>query len=160
MAKPKHRYKAAPGKTRSAKHARKQTKPAIAVRLRKKKNALTALRVPGLSPPPSDEGVVYASETAPAARPSNLQLPATASMAHRSRSKWGTRRVSKQAMIIGMLHQPDGTTIAAIMGTTGWQRHSVRGFFARVVRKRFGLNLVSDKTEQGRIYRIATLSTS
>jgi hypothetical protein len=63
-------------------------------------------------------------------------------------------------MIIGLLHQPNGATIPVIMGATGWQRHSVRGFFSRVVRKRFGLNLVWDKTEQGRVYRIAATSTS
>jgi len=42
----------------------------------------------------------------------------------------------------------------AIMAATGWQPHSVRGFLAGVVRKKLGLNLVSDPGEGGRIYRI------
>jgi hypothetical protein len=53
-----------------------------------------------------------------------------------------------------MLTKPAGATIAAIMAVTGWQQHSVRGFLAGVVRKNLGLNLVSDQTDKGRIYRI------
>jgi hypothetical protein len=53
-----------------------------------------------------------------------------------------------------MLRKPAGATIAAIMAVTGWQQHSVRGFLAGVVRKNLGLNLVSDQTDKGRIYRI------
>jgi hypothetical protein len=53
-----------------------------------------------------------------------------------------------------MLRKPGGTTIAAIMTATDWQQHSVRGFLAGVVRKKLGLNLVSDQTDKGRVYRI------
>jgi hypothetical protein len=61
---------------------------------------------------------------------------------------------TKHARIIAMLRKPAGATIVAMVAATGWQQHSVRGFLAGVVRKKLGLNLVSDQTNKGRVYRI------
>jgi hypothetical protein len=69
-------------------------------------------------------------------------------------SKMTMRADTKHARIIAMLRIPAGTTIAAIMTATDWQQHSVRGFLAGVVRKKLGLNLVSEQTDKGRVYRI------
>ena len=61
---------------------------------------------------------------------------------------------SKQSSVIAMLQSPSGATVAAIMKATGWQQHSVRGFLAGVVRKRFKLKLSSKKVDGQRIYGI------
>ena len=75
-------------------------------------------------------------------------------------SKAAGRPDTKHARIIAMLRVPSGATIAAIMTATEWQQHSVRGFLAGVVRKKLGLNLVSEQTDNGRVYRIKDGKTS
>ena len=61
---------------------------------------------------------------------------------------------SKQVRVLAMLGRPEGATIAAIMRATHWQEHSVRGFFAAVVRRKLGLELRSDKADGYRVYHI------
>jgi Protein of unknown function (DUF3489) len=47
-----------------------------------------------------------------------------------------------------------------IVTCTGWQPHTVRGFFAAVVRKKLALRLEFEKTEGERVYRIVAGKTS
>jgi hypothetical protein len=92
------------------------------------------------------------ASTRSAARTISKSRPRSRS-AHPS-PKTSTRPHTKHARILAMLRMPAGATIAAIMAATEWQQHSVRGFLAGVVRKKLGLNLVSESTENGRVYRI------
>src|SRR4029077_7304458 len=82
------------------------------------------------------------------AHPAARKRPAAAS------SKPKARTDSKHARIIAMLRSPAGATVVRMMDATDWQQHSVRGFLAGVVRKKLGLNLVSELTDKGRVYRI------
>ena len=92
------------------------------------------------------------TSTRSAARTTSKSKPRSRSAP--SSPKTLTRPGTKHARIIGMLRTPAGVTIAAIMTATEWQQHSVRGFLAGVVPKKLGLNLVSESTDKGRVYRI------
>lgn len=62
---------------------------------------------------------------------------------------------TKASIVLKKLNSPKGVTIDTLMEATGWQAHSVRGFLSAVVKKKLGLNLVSETGKDGvRCYRI------
>jgi hypothetical protein len=63
---------------------------------------------------------------------------------------------TKLAQLESMLRRKEGATIAQIATTLDWQPHSVRGAISGSVKKKQGLTIASEKTDDGRqIYRIA-----
>jgi len=61
---------------------------------------------------------------------------------------------TKTARIIGLLREPSGATLRALMDFTGWQSHSVRGFLSRQLSKKRGLRVKSFTRNGERVYKI------
>ena len=81
------------------------------------------------------------------------QRPAVADGAANTERK--TRNDTKQAQLIAMLKAKDGATVEEIATAFGWQAHTVRGALYGALRKKLGLDVVSEKVEgRGRVYRV------
>ena len=63
---------------------------------------------------------------------------------------------TKLASLIALLSRKEGATIAVLMKAMSWQAHSVRGAISGNLKKKLGLEVISEKIEgRGRVYRIA-----
>ena len=61
----------------------------------------------------------------------------------------------QEAKLIAMLQAKDGATVEEIAKAFGWQNHTVRGALFGAVKKKLGLDILSEKVEgRGRVYRI------
>jgi hypothetical protein len=71
-----------------------------------------------------------------------------------AKTESGPREGSKTAQVVAMLQREGGVTLAEIMSTMTWQKHTVRGFMAGAMKKA-GYTVESFKPEGGeRTYRI------
>ena len=133
-----------------------------------------ALRITerGLAAITADQHGVRAEAEAPrkveqGADPTPEKVPSVAAANRRKTNNEAPQRsgksghaASKHTQVIEMLQRRQGATNATIMKATRWQPHSVRGFFAGVVRNKLGLTLVSEKTGEERVYRIVAKGAS
>jgi hypothetical protein len=62
---------------------------------------------------------------------------------------------SKIDKIVAMMRRPKGASIHDLTKATAWQAHSVRGAISGTLRKKQGLQVVSEKSGDVRLYRIA-----
>jgi Protein of unknown function (DUF3489) len=65
-------------------------------------------------------------------------------------------KTTKQNAILALLPRQNGGSIAETVDATGWQPHSVRGFFADALNKRLAIDVVSEKIDGG-LYHVARL---
>jgi len=107
------------------------------------------------------EAVPVANDVPAPDRPSGKRKPAKAAqpaaiVEEKPQKERTVRTDSKQAQLIAMLKRAKGATIAEIVEAFGWQPHTVRGAIAGALKKKLGLEVVSEKSDKrGRIYRIA-----
>ncbi len=66
-----------------------------------------------------------------------------------------TASASKIDTVIALLRAKGGASIEQVIKATGWQAHSVRGAISGQLKKKLGLNVMSEKVEGTRLYRIA-----
>ncbi|MBT4838869.1 MAG: DUF3489 domain-containing protein [Methylococcales bacterium] len=66
-----------------------------------------------------------------------------------------TRKNTKQSLLIDLLNKPEGATLEQMVEATNWQKHTLRATISAVLKKRLGLEIISEKIpEIGRVYRI------
>jgi hypothetical protein len=88
-------------------------------------------------------------KSAKAAKPKKEAKPA------KKAAKPAGERTNKKAEVIAMMKRAKGVTLAEIMKTTGWQKHTVRGFVS-ILGSKGGEKIESSKNAAGeRTYKIA-----
>jgi hypothetical protein len=135
-----------------------QTEPAPQAASEPAGIAVVALPVEAAEPVAAVDAQV--PDVAPAETESSKQpgrakkAPKVPKVAKAAKSDSGPREGSKTAQVVAMLKREGGATLAEIMTTMAWQKHTVRGFMAGTMKKA-GYAVESFKPEGGeRTYRI------
>ena len=88
---------------------------------------------------------------APQAKPAERQAQRQAKPSPRSPS-------TRSDTILSLLSGKVGASLEELQAATGWQAHSVRGFLSGTVRRKMGLELISEPDNTGtRRYRLASV---
>ncbi|MEO5952454.1 MAG: DUF3489 domain-containing protein [Chloroflexia bacterium] len=68
---------------------------------------------------------------------------------------------TKQDLVLDLLRRKNGASIEEIVAATDWQPHSVRGFLSGAVKKRLGIDVVSEKNAKTgeRRYYVAAIKS-
>ena len=70
------------------------------------------------------------------------------------------KSASKQDQVLVLLRRQQGASIEEIVAATDWQPHSVRGFMSGAVKRRLGIDVISEKGTDGvRRYYVAAVKS-
>ena len=101
-----------------------------------------------------------ASAAAPAPRADKVRARQVAAGTKHSSRPAAARKASpapaasKIDTIVQMMRGKSGASVEQLAKATGWQNHSVRGAISGTVKKKLGLNIVSERVNGLRLYRI------
>lgn len=106
----------------------------------------------------STKGVAGAKKKAVRAQRGNAgrrgKKPAGRSKAAARQGGVKAAKSSKIASMTVMLCRVKGVTLAELCKMTGWQPHSVRGAISAIMKKKYGLEVVSERIDGERVYRV------
>jgi hypothetical protein len=91
-------------------------------------------------------------------KPTKPRIVRKATTKARKAAPTPAKATTKQDQVLALLRRQDGASIDEIVAATDWQPHSVRGFLSGAVKKRLGIDVISEKGEDGvRRYHVAAL---
>ncbi len=69
-------------------------------------------------------------------------------------------KTTKQDQVLVLLRRQNGASIDEIVAATNWQPHSARGFLSGAVKKRLGIDVITEKGADGvRRYYVAAVKS-
>ena len=101
----------------------------------------------------ANDSVASTTPAAPASKLSVAKSAKTSVKAAASRTA-AAPKPGKIDKIIAMMRRPKGASINDLTKVTAWQVHSVRVAISGSIRNKLGLNVVSEKFGDVRLYRI------
>lgn len=111
------------------------------------------------SPPRAQRAERRIAKTVAAVRPAVAQRQAAAPAAEPP-AKDKTNPGGKLGVIVAMMRRAEGATVVQMSEATDWLPHSVRGALAGALKKKHKLTVTSEKTDAGRVYRIAPVENA
>lgn len=94
-----------------------------------------------------------ATKTKARARAANSEKNKNIASTVGGKARWKANKASssstKAELILSLLRRKNGASIEELAKAAGWQTHSVRGYLSGTIKKKLGLNIRAEKTDDG-----------